>query len=490
MREFFGNPSTMMTGKRLLLLLLVQAFCISACASSGVSESPTNEPTGPSGETPGQPTLPFALNRVLLKTKREISFGGQTYPVGSYVYDFDSERLEALPLPQNVSYSYVTYADITTDGRYVAYFVHLHDVGPMSSRLYRYDAQTQTSQELLRIEDPDHNYVQAWHPKISDDGKKIAFASSSRNLVVNDTNEMTDIFVLDIDSLSVERVSLTHDDQESVVVNSSYRSMATLTGDLSADGRLVLFRSWASDLVPNDTNNAADSFVRDLVGGTTERVSVEAETGDEVNSLTVQSGFLGTTNQIFFSALASFSENIDFIPNSGLSSGEFGEQLYIRPALGQTALERLSITNSGRVAKCGYTKGFSDGFHGVVADASARMVAFSSSSGSLLGLPVECGGGRYVQSRLNTPPDWVSFGERNHSQVFIRDRDSGATRLISQDGNGRVLRGPCYRPQISSDGTEVFFECESRSFRGDSEPVDQQSFFVKRLSSGTLERIF
>ena len=58
--------------------------------------------------------------------------------------------------------------------------------------------------------------------------------------------------------------------------NEGYSSM-------SGDGRYVAFKSWASNLVPNDTNWAPDIFVRDRVAGTTERVSVST-TGEEGNN--------------------------------------------------------------------------------------------------------------------------------------------------------------------------------------------------------------
>ncbi|MFL5910608.1 MAG: hypothetical protein ACJ768_08600 [Gaiellaceae bacterium] len=45
---------------------------------------------------------------------------------------------------------------------------------------------------------------------------------------------------------------------------------------ISADGRFVAFRSFASTLVPGDTHGAADVFVRDRLTGTTERVSVDS----------------------------------------------------------------------------------------------------------------------------------------------------------------------------------------------------------------------
>jgi len=38
---------------------------------------------------------------------------------------------------------------------------------------------------------------------------------------------------------------------------------------ISADGRWVVFASWATDLVPDDTNGCQDVFVRDPLNGTT-----------------------------------------------------------------------------------------------------------------------------------------------------------------------------------------------------------------------------
>ena len=44
---------------------------------------------------------------------------------------------------------------------------------------------------------------------------------------------------------------------------------------ISADGRFVAFTSLASNIVPGDTNNTYDIFVRDTLTNTTTRVSVE-----------------------------------------------------------------------------------------------------------------------------------------------------------------------------------------------------------------------
>jgi Tol biopolymer transport system component len=45
-------------------------------------------------------------------------------------------------------------------------------------------------------------------------------------------------------------------------------------GRISADGRRIVFSSWATNLVPGDTNEERDIFVRDRGTGQTRRVSV------------------------------------------------------------------------------------------------------------------------------------------------------------------------------------------------------------------------
>jgi Tol biopolymer transport system component len=55
---------------------------------------------------------------------------------------------------------------------------------------------------------------------------------------------------------------------------------------ISADGRFVAFVSFASNLVPGDTNGKNDVFVRDRQSGKTERVNVSASGAQANNSST------------------------------------------------------------------------------------------------------------------------------------------------------------------------------------------------------------
>jgi hypothetical protein len=72
----------------------------------------------------------------------------------------------------------------------------------------------------------------------------------------------------------------------------------------SADGRYVVFDSHASDLVANDGNNAKDVFVRDLLTGVTNRVSVDAA-GEDANDFSSVASISDDGRYVAFMSLAS-----------------------------------------------------------------------------------------------------------------------------------------------------------------------------------------
>src|SRR5262249_36295222 len=86
------------------------------------------------------------------------------------------------------------------------------------------------------------------------------------NLIPGDTNNAGDIFRRDRQTLTTTRVSLAND--------GSQANAFSYTSAISGDGRYIAFDSDASNLVPNDTNNGRDIFLRDAINATTARVSV------------------------------------------------------------------------------------------------------------------------------------------------------------------------------------------------------------------------
>lgn len=116
------------------------------------------------------------------------------------------------------------------------------------------------------------------NPRISDDGRFVAFDSVSNTLVLGDTNASFDVFLRDRClsngqavagcTPTTERVSLTDSDLEA--------NQGSNDPSISADGRFVAFSSYSTNLVSGTQNGAGHAYLRDRQMGTTERISVSS----------------------------------------------------------------------------------------------------------------------------------------------------------------------------------------------------------------------
>lgn len=89
-----------------------------------------------------------------------------------------------------------------------------------------------------------------------------------------DTNDVDDVFVFDAQAGKTTRVS--------VATNGHQGNDGSGFPTISADGRFVVFHSYATNLVPGDTNGAFDIFLHDRQTGKTTRVSVSSS-GSQAN---------------------------------------------------------------------------------------------------------------------------------------------------------------------------------------------------------------
>jgi hypothetical protein len=95
---------------------------------------------------------------------------------------------------------------------------------------------------------------------ISTNGQFALFESSASDLVAGDTNNCTDVFLRDLLNGTTTLVS--------VSTNGGFGNRRSWESVMTPDGRYVAFSSAANNLMPNDTNNMPDIFVRDLQAGT------------------------------------------------------------------------------------------------------------------------------------------------------------------------------------------------------------------------------
>ncbi|MGV9451444.1 hypothetical protein [Streptomyces sp. NPDC003635] len=111
--------------------------------------------------------------------------------------------------------------------------------------------------------------------QVSAGGRFAVFTSAATNLVPGDTNAAEDVFVRDLRRGTVERVSVASDGAQADSVSSA--------AGISADGRYVLFRSQARNLVhwdtPPDVTGVHDIYLHDRRTDRTTRLSVARDGG-------------------------------------------------------------------------------------------------------------------------------------------------------------------------------------------------------------------
>ncbi|CAM5734722.1 putative protein OS=Streptomyces alboniger OX=132473 GN=CP975_25445 PE=3 SV=1 [Streptomyces alboniger] len=109
---------------------------------------------------------------------------------------------------------------------------------------------------------------------LSPDGRYSLYSSEWREIVPGDTNDKRDVFATDLATGATRRLSLAYDGAEPNDHSAGTAAALAAGPALSADNRHVVFTSSADNLVPGDTNGDADAFVRDLITGDVQRVNV------------------------------------------------------------------------------------------------------------------------------------------------------------------------------------------------------------------------
>jgi hypothetical protein len=282
--------------------------------------------------------------------------------------------------------------------------------------------------------------LESSRPSLSRDGNVVGFVSSATNLVPGDTNGVEDIFVRDKNTGQTERVSVSSDGSEADLFSDRYSPA------LDCSGRFVAFESLATNLVPGDTNETVDIFLRDRRNHTTVRLSVGAA-GAQGNSFSTAP------------AISSDARYVAFISNAtNLVAGDTNgfQDVFIRD-------QRLGATSRASVATNG-AQGNDDAIASPAVSDDGRTVAFATNATNL------------------TP-----FGVAG---VVVRDRRLGTTTLatLSSDGVPGNLGGGSSGVNISSDGYLVAFDSSSTNLvPNDTNGVPD--VFVRDLRRGRTERV-
>lgn len=333
-------------------------------------------------------------------------------------------------------------------------------------------------------------------PRLSDDGRYVAFESLASTLVAGDTNSLSDVFVTDRQTGTITRVSVTgggiqasgeshrpfisstgryvafdsnaanlavvpalgtyHALVRDVQTGTTTRASSNDAGQpgnsssyepsVSADGRYVAFYSFANNLAAGDTNNTWDVFVRDMQAGTTTRISQDAG-GVQGNGMSFSPSISPDGRYVVFTSVAS---NLVV----GDTNGQADIFLYDRQG---NTMFRASVTTSGAEANGGSYRGR--------VSADGHYVTFMSLATNL-----------------------VSGDTNGTYDIFLRDVPAGLTTRASVGPAGVQGDGASIRSVLTADGSYVVFHSNAPNLVfGDTNGV--QDVFLFNRASGATTRI-
>ncbi len=197
-----------------------------------------------------------------------------------FVYDRQNGTIELVSVASDGTQANgpAQFPTISDNGRFVVYESHADNLVPGDTNeaadVFCYDRENGTTFRVSLRSDGTQANGASFRPSTSSDGRYVAFTSLADNLVEGDANEEGDVFVRDLQTGTTERISVS---TEGVEGNHVSGGVGAGPGRISGDGRYVVFGSFASTLTPDDTNLRDDVFLRDRTLGTTVRVSVSSD---------------------------------------------------------------------------------------------------------------------------------------------------------------------------------------------------------------------
>lgn len=361
-----------------------------------------------------------------------------------FVYDFASQTIEISSVNSDgiVGNDFSTYPDITYDGRYVTFRSNATNLVADDTNgvadIFVHDRLTNTTSRIsLGLNGAESNGG-SFFPRFSPNGRYIVFYSSASNLVPNDTNGYDDVFLYDINTGVTERISLSSTGEQA---DNHNRGRATL----SFDGRYVAFQSSATNLVPNDTNNRDDIFLRDRVEGTTQRVSISS-TGEQGNGHSQSTTISLDGRLVGFHSTASNFVTPDLYSNDDIFVHDLNT---------------------------GITEQISRGMSGQDSDGNSEYATLS-------------GDGQWV-SFHSVSDNLVPNDTNGLNDVFVYNRQTGEMRRVSVSAVGEEGNGTSEYAAVSLNGQIVtFYSRADNLIEGDTNgfadvfvftPLFQRTFF-------------
>ena len=314
--------------------------------------------------------------------------------------------------------------------------------------------------------------------QVSTNGQFVVFQSDASNLVPNDTNGVTDIFVRDLVAGTTTLVSAS--------TNGGPANGASTDPVMTPDGRYVAFISRASNLVSGDTNGIPDIFIRDLVAGTNDLVSVGALCSALVSPGTIMATPVITPDGRYVAFFSRATNLVSAVP--GTTTGE----VYVRDRL--TGTTTWASTNAAAIVSAMIQQTNAPSYHPQLSD-DGRYVAFKTGATASTGVAVilqydsttgattvvntnGIGGSVDVDETYGPEmtPDgrFIAFARQEgstnsgYASVHVWDAQLASDTLASDNGSGVPTNTTSHTPNISPDGRFVAFLSNATNLVGNA----------------------
>ncbi|MGE3310767.1 MAG: hypothetical protein AB7O66_12425 [Limisphaerales bacterium] len=408
-----------------------------------------------------------------------------------FLYDWDSDATTLISSGNASMPSATAFGDVSLgaggvsgDGRYIA-FLSLANAAADRRQLgvrnaYRMDRLTGKQDWVSVGIDGLGSAYSSSRPRISLDGRFVAFASSAENLVPGDTNLVEDVFLRDIGAGTTTLVNRGPDGRNVSGIYSDWT--------VSPDGRWVAFASPNRGLTPLHNNNHRQVYLFDRTDGSVTLASVAASGDSSGSRPSGQPAFSPDSRWLVFESQAS---------NLLATSPGTGRSVYAR---------RLEGGELRRVATPGL-QSFSGGFPGpspvaafspdgrfvatllptiVASDLSILLHDFEAGSTTRLLGPATAVALAKEATKVAYRTSATSFGGAFQIRVF--DRATGLDQAVSAAPDGAPGNGPSDPPQITPDGRWVVFASRASNLvEGDANGLSD--IFLKDLETGELLRL-
>ena len=320
---------------------------------------------------------------------------------------------------------------ISADGRLVAFHsdaTNLHpDDGDDDQDVFVRDLQTNTTTLASRANGAtgDKGNDDSSYPSLSADGRFLGFHSNATNLLPDDDDFGSDVYVRDLQTNTNTLVSRA---SGAAGANGDNFSVG---GVISADGRFVAFVSAAVNLDPDDSDTEADVYVRALQTNTTTLVS----------RATGAAGAKGNRSSTDYS----ISADGRFVAFRSDASNLHPDDSVVGPDVFVRDLQTNTTTLESRADGATGAKGNFASLNSKLS-ADGRFVAFASTASNL----------------HPEDPDRIA-------DVFVRDLQTHTNTLVSRAAGAAGVKGngTSRLPLISADGRFVAFQSTSSNLHPD-----------------------